>query len=705
VANGNVELREGEEVLRADFVQFEVSTLEGIVHAGEIDSPIGQFRASGEEIRKTGERSYAFKGAVFTTCRCPDEGRDPWRIRAEEAELDIGGYGVVKDATLDVMGIPVLWLPWLIVPLRTERQTGFLFPEIAVASRRGFELGIPFFWAVKDSVNATLTPSYSTRRGFKGDTLVEYVFSEESSGEVFGAFVYDQEVRPNSTAEPFDRERWSLLGKQDWRVPGDARFRSDFRFTSDNDYPIDFEDLRNRRADRWLESWAALSRDFGPSGRLGAAGTAFYADDMQSPDDIDRDGSVLQRLPALSFAALPGAMPRVPWLAPAFDASYISYRSLDHAGAGRSFLDTGPDGVFSKDERGFVAAPDDPHGDDAPAGGEADGLFQEGEPLLDDGHRFDLYPRVGAPLALGGLLELYPEVGWRETLYSTDEQDFEHRGFVTGRVDLRSRLRRSFGSLTHVVEPTFGYAYVNPTDESNNPLFQPRTALPQDRIRSFDLDAVTLDPADRIDRSNRVTWGAVQRLRDTRDGAKPFDIELALLGSYEIEDEDFGLVIAEGRVVPPLLGATRFHVAYDPEKIQLSEALFTWRWRHDFGHRFLIGYRYRRDIPDVFENFGTGQRFDNFVEFDHIQQAFGDLLLQVTPRWLLGYRTAYSFESDVVLQNAGFVEYLSKCGCWAAGVEVATDRNSGVDVRLLYRLVGIGNDLGKSPLLDSLEGL
>lgn len=706
VANGNVELREGDEVLRAEFVQFEVSTLEGIVHAGEIDSPVGQFRASGAEIRKTGERSYSFKGAVFTTCRCPDGGRDPWRIRAEEADLDVGGYGTVEDATLDVMGIPVLWLPWLIVPLRTERQTGFLFPEIAVASRRGFEIGTPFFWAVKDSVNATLTPRYSTRRGFKGDTLVEYLFGQESSGEIFGAFAYDQEIRPNSDSEPFDRERWSLIGKQDWRVPGDARFRSDFRFVSDNDYPIDFEDLRERRADRWLESWAALSRDFGPSGRVGAVGTAFYANDMQNPDDIDRDDSVLQRLPALSVAALPGTIPGLPWLTPAFDATYIWHESLDRSGGARGFLDTGPDAVFDPDERGFPN-PTDPHEDNSLTfgGGEGDGLFQEGEPLLDEGQRFDLSPRLAAPVAIGGFAEVYPEIGWRETLYSTHEQDFAHRGFLTGRVDLRSRLRRRFGRLTHVVEPTLGYAYVSPTSQSGNPLLQPGTLVPQDRIRSLDLDAVTLDPADRIRRSNRVTWGAVQRLHGSGEGASSLDVELTLLGSYELEDEDFGLVIAEGHVAPPRLGATRFHVGYDPEKTQLSEALFYWRWRHEAGHRFSIGYRYRRDIPDVFENFRTGERFDNFEKFEHIQQAFGDLRLQVTPRWLLGYRTSYSFESNVLLQNAGLVEYLSRCGCWAAGVELSMDRSSGVDVRLLYRLVGIGDDLGESPLLDSLEGL
>ena len=30
-------------------------------------------------------------------------------------------------------------------------------------------------------------------------------------------------------------QRWAVLGEQDWFVPGGARFRSDFRFMSDND--------------------------------------------------------------------------------------------------------------------------------------------------------------------------------------------------------------------------------------------------------------------------------------------------------------------------------------------------------------------------------------------------------------------------------------------------------------------------------------
>jgi lipopolysaccharide assembly outer membrane protein LptD (OstA) len=704
IANGHVELRQGDELVRADFVQFDVNDAQGLIRNGEIDSPAGQFRALGEEIRKTGEHSYSLRRAVFTTCRCPKGERQPWQIRAREAE---GGYGTVRDATVDVLGVPALWLPWLIFPVRTERQSGFLLPELSYGSRQGFEIGTPFFWAVRDNVNATLTPSYSTRRGFKGDASVEYLLGEESSGEVFGAAAYDQEVDPDSANEPFNRERWTVLGKQDLFLPADLRFRSDFRFVSDNDYPIDYHELRPYRYERWLQSWASLSRSFGESGQLVADGAAFYANDMQSPDDVDRDTTVLNRLPQLSLAALPTEPLPVSWLVPSLDASYVWYQATDRPDQqGDGFLDTGTDGVFDAHEGNRGPGPaSDPHLDNFPLGGENDGKFEEGEPLTNDGQRFLFAPRLAAPFTLADVVELYPEIGWSEALYATREEAFADRGLFTARLDLRSRLRRRFGDVTHSIEPLFGYAYVSKQSQSNNPLLVPATAVPQQRIRELDLDAVTRDSADRVPRANRVTFGAAQQLRVAGEGATAVDAALTLLGGYELDESKFGWVIADGSVEPGRFGATRFHVGYDPEKTQVSEALLEWRWHHEAGHQVEFGYRYVRRIPNVYADWRRQERFDHYDTFDHIEQTFVQLRFQATERWRLGYRGAFSFDKNVFLQNAGLVEYISRCGCWAGGVELSMDRASGVNVRLIYRLIGLGDNLKNSPLLDSLEGL
>jgi LPS-assembly protein len=722
VANGNVELREGEEVVRADTVQFDVGEKIGLVRNGKIDSPAGQFIASGEEIRKTGPHSYSFRGAVFTTCRCPKEGREPWQIRAREADVEIGGYGVVRDATVDVLGVPALWVPWLIVPIRTERQTGFLLPDVSAGTRQGFQIGIPFFWAARENVNATFTPYYSVRRGFKGDAKFEYLLGKESSGDLFTAFAYDMEVDPDSQNEPYNKERWAVIGKQDYHLPAEWLYRSDFRFVSDNDYPIDYQELRSRRADRWLQSWALLGHNFGDSGQWMAEGSAFYAMDMQSPDDVDRDNTVLNRLPELALAGLPGPLANIPWLRPSFDADYVWYHATDRTDGPhpafasgpqvRGFRDTGTDAVFDNRESSPPpGAGVDPHHDNFdpatnPEGTERDGRFEEGEPLSDEGSRIQLNPRLAAPFALADVVEVYPEAGLSETLYDTRFSDFDHRDLFTGRVDLRTRLQRRFGDTTHVVEPVIGYAYVQSlASQSENPLLAPATAVPQQRVRDLDLDSVTRDTADRVQSANRVTWGAVQRLRVTGQGADAVDAELTLLGSYEIDENHFGWIIADGGLQPSRYGSTRFHVGYDPQKTQISEGLVEWNWRHPDGHRLGLGYRFLRDIPHVFEDWQRGERFDNFTGFDHINQVYAEARIQATKRWLLGYKTGFSFDREVFLQNSGLVEYLSKCGCWAGGVELSQDRASGVNVRVIYRLVGLGDDLAKSPLLDALEGL
>ena len=719
VAKGNVELRQADEVVHADTVQFNVGEEIGLVQNGKIDSPAGQFIASGEEIRKTGPHSYTFRGAVFTTCRCPKEGREPWQIRAREADVEIGGYGVVRDATVDVLGVPALWVPWLILPIRTERQTGFLLPEISAGTRQGFQIGVPFFWAARDNVNATFTPYYSVRRGFKGDAKFEYLFGKESSGDLFTAFAYDQEVNPDSQNEPFGRnepfepERWTVLGDQHYALPGDWLFRSNFRFVSDNDYPLDYQEMRPHRADRWLQSWALLGRSFDDSGRLVADASAWYANDMQSPDDVDRDKTVLNRLPALSLTELPGPLGPIRWLQPSFDASFISFQATDRPNLeSRGFQDTGTDGVFDNNEaQNRSSFPDgDPHHDNFdpisnPGGTQNDGRFEEGEPLTNDGERIGLNPRLAVPFTLADVVEVYPEIGWSETLYDTRLEAFAYRGLLTGRADLRTRLVRRFGPVTHTIEPLVGFAYVSHDTQTSNPLLVPATAVPQERVRELELDAVTQDPADRIPGANRVTWGAVQRLRVDGQGDEAVDAELTLLGGYEIDDERFGWIIAEGAMQPSRYGGTRFHVSYDPEKPHLAEALMEWNWRSPAGHRLSLGYRYLRRIPDVFEDWQRGERFRNFDQFDHINQVYTEMRVQVTQRWQLGYKTAFSFERAVFLQNAGLIEYLSKCGCWAGGLEFSQDRASGVNVRVNYRLVGIGENLAKSPLLDSLEGL
>jgi lipopolysaccharide assembly outer membrane protein LptD (OstA) len=721
VASGNVRLTRGRDVLNASFLDFDADDLQGVVYDGVLDAPDTGFQMRGREIARTGEDTYHFEDGIFTTCICPNpEDRKPWQIEAGEADLEIGGYGTARNTTFDILEIPVLWFPWMIYPLKTERQTGLLFPDIGYSRRNGAEFGLPFFWAAHDQLNVTLTPRWLGKRGFKGDVELEYVLGERSFGSLFGAFLSDRSVDERTTPPPlFDAERWTVIGQQDFWLPADFRAKADFSFMSDNEYAFDFSDLHGKQKDRYLESQAFVFRHDGPYDRFTSMLSVAYADDLQSPDDQDRDRFLLQRLPRLEFSMLPEAtpIPGLRWLTTAFDAEYTMFRPRDPAKFGSvledSFFDTGIDGIPDAEECGVsTSCGPDPHGDNflgiPPIGSEGNGRFDEGEALADRGHRIDLWPRVSTPFRLFDRLEVLPEAGWRETLYFTEQQDTATRGFATGRIDLRTRVRGHVAGLLHMIEPRVGYVAVTGEEQFGNPRFVPETFTPQLRLREIEPWNRLADPSDRIRSFHGANYGVEQRFyREAAGGIPRLLADLLIAHQYDVQRDEFGSIFFDGRLYAADNFGLRFQLGLDPDPAgsaapEIAEGLAQAAWNSRAGHQLSLEYRYLRDIPTFFEDFSLGgPRLDGFREISAVNQITMALKLALTQRWSLRYSANYSFDQSLLLSHSGSLEYFSKCECWGLGVEISDDRTRGVRYNVLYRIVGLGKGEGRGRrLLD-----
>jgi lipopolysaccharide assembly outer membrane protein LptD (OstA) len=716
VASGDVVYSDGVDTVRTAFIEFQVDTLQGVLFDAEFDVPSNRVRMRGAEVARTGDKTWTFEEGEFTTCRCPDpDARKPWQVKAEEAELEIEGYGTVRNATVEILGVPLLWLPWMIYPLKTERQSGLLFPEVSLSGRNGMELGLPVFWAVGDPLNLILTPRWMSKRGVKGDVGYEYVLGEHSGGAGLGSYLYDQEVDPDTRETPFGRHRWATRGNHDFFLPGDWRLKTSYAFASDNAHPTDFDDLGAYRAERFLPALAFAGRSFGALGLLGVGAGAQFADDLQNPDDSDRDEFLLQRLPELSLDLLPASLPFASWLAPSLGLRYAWYQQAGRpqdeyaddllVAANGRFFDSGIDGLPSSQEQGRTLADSvlpDPNADDFPddpadpARSEGDGVFQEGELLADDGHRALLTPRLGLPLRLLDFLELYPEAGWHETLYSSAADGFERRGLFTGRLDLRTRLRGVLGPVTHLLEPRLGYAYVSDVGQGDHPLYVPATAVPQERVRELHLDNVTRDVADRIEEWNGLTFAVGNRFhgRAGDAGAAKLLADFALSALYDFDEGEFGNLYLDGTGYPVDSMRVRFNLGFDPRAASVSEGFLALFWADERGDRVDVSYRFLRDIPRFFEAFPQeNERFEEFREgVDRIHQVNAGFRIALTENWGLTYRGAYSFERTLFLGNEGGIEYISRCRCWAVRLVVRDSRSRGATVAVEYRILGLGDD-------------
>ncbi len=768
VASGNVVVTEGDDKLFADVLHFEVDDLQGIVFQGKLETGGNNFLATGDTIKRTGEQEYVFTDAVFTTCRCPDpSAREPWRIEAAEADLEFGGYAVTKSTTFNVLGVPILWTPRMWWPLKTERQTGFLFPVFNAASRNGFDVGLPFFWAARDNINVLFTPHYLTDNGFKPEGEIEYVFGEKSEGELYGTWIRDDDINENDISTPFSRDRWAVEWLHDHHLPepfAGWRWKVDGRILSDNNYAFDYRDFSRIRDDRYIESGTFLEGRFdrfgdllgregaAATGRYGLTAALSYAEDQQNPDDQDRDDFLLQRFPDLRLARLPQQLPQLPGNAVfSFDTRYTHFWAQDDVTDVQPFAtvvddvfaDTGIEAIPDGDERdrfGRKVLPDgtilnangtvttaaeilaanpmadpllvlptgDGSGDNFP-GPEGDGRFQEGEPLVDRGHRFVFNPRLAFPFRVADTFEVMPEIGWHATLYNTDMQSSEFRNLFTALLDVRTRLRRELqlpswlydGSPTvHLMEPRFVYTMIEGSGQGGHPLFIPRPRVQNERLRLLEPTNRVRDPSDRIDDVQAVTFLLGNRfylpghVREERVGPPRLFADVTLGLHHDFADSDLSSLYLDGVAYPWEGVRTRFNAGFDLDDAQFREMLFSIGYGTPEGNDFRFSYRYVEDVPRFFENFRFDEeRFEDFEEgFLEINQFDFLSRIAVTRNWAVTYRLRYSFEQSLALTNQVGVEYVSKCLCWAIRAELEEDRSRGFEFNFRYRILGLGDD-------------
>ena len=99
----------------------------------------------GETIEKTGVNTYNIEDGWVVTCKVEEGKTPPWSFAAKKATVTQGEYAVLKHATFRIKDVPVLYTPWIMLPVGTQRQTGFLFPDFTTSNQNGFGINVPLF--------------------------------------------------------------------------------------------------------------------------------------------------------------------------------------------------------------------------------------------------------------------------------------------------------------------------------------------------------------------------------------------------------------------------------------------------------------------------------------------------------------------------------------------------------------------------------
>ncbi len=292
-AKGRVQLVDGASRLEGDRLEYHYRTNMGVMYQAKgAIPPATTFQ--GVEIHKEGDRRYRLVDGSFTPCRIcqPESGGVDWEIRAKEAVVEQDEYLEAKSASFWIRGLPSLYTPYLIYPIG-PRRTGFLIPKVGTGSLSGATFRQPFFWAIDESQDLTLTGVYRTKQGVEGQATYRYILGPEAGGFVEGRVIQDRRSEAQSEV------RATITARHDQQWNPELSLKSDINYVSDRRIQRRFSETPSDLRTANLTNSRVFLTQMWPN-----YGLQFLFDDTRTLEPSTND-SRLSRLPSLSLSAFP----------------------------------------------------------------------------------------------------------------------------------------------------------------------------------------------------------------------------------------------------------------------------------------------------------------------------------------------------------------------------------------------------------------
>lgn len=243
VAEGNVNFSDGQVKTISDKATTNLKTDQATLESAKYEFLCESGRGDAEVIYRSGKKFYELEDGSLTSC---PEGDNAWRLRASSIEIDQDAEeATFYNPRVEIVDIPVFYLPYLTVPIGDTRKTGFLYPSMALDSRDGFSLSVPVYWNLAPNYDLRTTINYMEKRGTQLDATFRYL-TELGDGS------FDLEYLPEDSANPDKGRRWGYNWSHSGVFLEKWKFDVDYSKVSDNTYFSDLSSSIGNREDGQL---------------------------------------------------------------------------------------------------------------------------------------------------------------------------------------------------------------------------------------------------------------------------------------------------------------------------------------------------------------------------------------------------------------------------------------------------------------------
>jgi LPS-assembly protein len=501
-ASGNVIVITPKDFIKAEHADFNFNTQKGIIYNGFIQT--GQETIEGKVIYKLGENNYSATDATYTSCvNCPPS----WKLSGTNIDATVGSYAYITNPVVRLYSVPVLWLPYMIIPIKTERQSGLLTPNFGFGATNGFTISESYFWAIDKSRDSTFTLTDYKNRGIKGGLEYRYFADKFSrgtfNGNIIGDKIYGNDSKylntdgryvTGSRIAQFQIARYGVHYDHHYLLPDGFVQNTNINLASDTAYVYDFPSDIGNVGEIALENRASLAKNTENS-HSGLDVDVYQ--NLLKADPTGQDNQTVHRVPEFEYALMPKHILGTNLLA-SVDASYLN---------------------LARSSRGFDIPWNAPPNQTMFVTGAAGYNYRTGQRLL-------IHPDLTYPINIGKVLDLVPEVDYTEEDYSfgySDKPTTSRRFFRTS-MQAKTRFSSVFGEddpkgehhkYKHEIEPALTYTYVPYLSQEEHQFFGssefafvPHYAAAQPITEYDDLQ---FDYRDKLSDKNLVTFGITNK--------------------------------------------------------------------------------------------------------------------------------------------------------------------------------------------------
>ena len=181
-------------------------------------------------VRRDGNLT-VFDRVTYTRCKyCVLPNGVPfWQLKSAKVEHDEALKRMYhRDVTLELAGVPVLWLPYLSHPdPSAKRASGFLTPTFYHSTDYGFGLETPYFFNLAPNYDLTVRPLFTTIDGVLARALWRHrldngVYTVDAGGMYPGRHQSAGSRQPASARLPQDRGRFPHQPEMDLGLGRDS---------------------------------------------------------------------------------------------------------------------------------------------------------------------------------------------------------------------------------------------------------------------------------------------------------------------------------------------------------------------------------------------------------------------------------------------------------------------------------------------------